>query len=164
MNSRRLAKIIGWAFAHFVGGGLFFLICAALLIAWSGRTEPPEFVRNLMVGTPLLFSCVAVYHELTGKLTRTNHALRTIALFVLWPLSFYFVTLGLVVLMLTIPSLGSAFGILIFAPALAGGTAGSLCWRGKLPGTRAIPTSRPSQAPDQPGGQKDKGDEENQAI
>lgn len=164
MNSRGLAKTFGWALAYFVGGGLLFLISVALLIAWTGLPELTDLPRNIMLGTPLLFSCAAVYHEFTGKLPRTNHVLRTTALFVLWPLAFYFVTLVLVVLTLCIPNLGSTFGILIFAPALAGGAAGSLCWRGKLPGTRAIGSFRPPQAPDKEDGPRKEEEEDKKAI
>jgi uncharacterized membrane protein (GlpM family) len=164
MNSRRIAKAIGWALAYYLGSGLLFLVCAGFLLAFVRLPEPPDTVRNLMLGIPLLFPFVAVFHEFTGKLPRTNHALRTTALFVLWPLSFYFVTLALVSLVLILPNLGSDFGVLIFAPALVGGFAGSLCWRGKLPGTRAIRPSHPPQTPDQYSGQRGEEDECRQAV
>jgi hypothetical protein len=87
----------------------------------------------------LLFASVAVFHGCTGKLVRINDALRRTAVLVLWVLAFYVGAIALAGLSTLIFPQGILAVILSLASVLAGALAGSLCMRGKLPGTRSEP-------------------------
>ena len=112
------------------------MLCSApLLLGWL---LTPEAYLWLIIGFPLLFAFVAVYYGCTGKWAQVNFYLRQTSLTVLWALAFYLGHIALVwLLALGAPQgwVEPLFPLIFFAP-LAGGLAGSLCWRGKLPGTR----------------------------
>ncbi|MEK7952042.1 hypothetical protein [Luteolibacter soli] len=113
---------------------------------------PPEVYHWFITGLPLLFSFIAVYHGCTGKWALANYYLRQTSMTVLWSVAFYFGFIGFVVLMtLGVPlAWRDSFIPLIALSPLAGGWAGSLCWRGKLPGTgkETKPAASPIDAGD----------------
>jgi hypothetical protein len=95
---------------------------------------------------------VAVYHGCTGKWALANYRLRQSSLMVLWVVAFY---LGFIILLFLLAfgaptGWGEPFLALIYLSPLAGGWAGSLCWRGKLPGTdkQFTPGERPADVDD----------------
>ena len=140
LNLLNCAKIFGWAVAYYAGGGLLSAIFSA--VALLGWLLTPEACLWLILGFPLLFAFVAVYHGCTGKWPRTNYYFRQTSLTVLWALAFYlgyFVLYGLLIFFGVPLGLGEPLLPLIFFSPLAGGWAGSLCWRGRLPGTRKQP-------------------------
>jgi hypothetical protein len=106
-----------------------------LLLGWL---LPPEAYLWVIIGFPLLFAFVAVYHGCTGKWARATYYLRQTSLTALWALAFHLGYIALVFLLaMGVPrEWGEALLPLIYFCPLAGGLAGSLCWRGKLPGTR----------------------------
>lgn len=137
LDLRKWARIFGWAVAYYVGGGLLFVLISAFFLL-APQIVSAEVYLPLIIGFPLLFAFVAVYHGCTGNWAFANEYLRQSSLMVLWVIAFYF---GFIVLVLLVaagaPPEWDAFllTLVIFSP-LAGGWAGSLCWRGKLPGTR----------------------------
>jgi hypothetical protein len=72
MKLRRLGISLGWAFAYYAGCGLLFMGCVAVLLGWAGRAVPPAVFLTITAGAPFLFASVAIVHEITGKLARTN--------------------------------------------------------------------------------------------
>ena len=86
----------------------------------------------------MIFSFVAVLHAYTGRWARLDDTLRRCSVLILWVVAFYLGTLGLAALAACVLPSGLA-ALMVFASIPAGGFAGWLCLRGKLPGSRKPP-------------------------
>lgn len=119
-------------------------MCSPITLGFIGHLLSLQGLLWFYFGVPALFALVSIFHDCTGKLAKTTHALRRGSIFAFWSFAFYLATLLLAFLGFVIPHAGLLAFLIPLAP-FVGGLAGSLCWRGKLPGTRKEP--KPEEPP-----------------